>query len=166
MGVYSLRFLKSKKGLALVVAVVAVAASAVAAYAFFTAAGSGTATAGTGGPTALTVNQVGSITGLLPGGPAAPVDFSIHNPTAGDEGFGDVIVTVTGTTAGAACPASNFKVNQAWKSGPTELDAGQTYNSTTDPGPHSGTTVQMIETGASQDGCEGTTVNLAFTINP
>jgi hypothetical protein len=158
--------LKTKKGIAILAVLVLAAVGAVAAYAFFTASGSGTATAGVGGPTALTIVQKGTITGLLPGGPAAPVDFTITNPTSGDEGIGDVIVKVESTSAGTHCLPSNFVVNQHYVSGPTEIDAGQTYDSTLDPGPHSGTTIQMIETGVSQDGCEGATVNLSFLANP
>ena len=75
-----------------------------------------------------------------------------------------MLVTVTGTSAGAACTASNFHVNQSFAN-VGEIDAGQTFDSTS-PGPHSGTTIQMIETHASQDGCEGATVNFDFTAYP
>jgi hypothetical protein len=160
-----LRFLRTKKGIALLATLVVAAGAAVAAYAYFTTGASGTASAGVGGPTALTIAQKGTISDLLPGGPAAPVDFTIHNPTAGDLGVNYVLVQVTGTNAGAACTAANFQVNQNYGN-VGEIDAGQTYDSTTDPGPHSGTTVQMVETHASQDGCEGATVNLTFTAYP
>ena len=64
------------------------------------------------------------------------VDFTIHNPTAGNEGVNYVLVTVTGTSAGAACTASNFHVNQSFAN-VGEIDAGQTFDSTS-PGPHWG----------------------------
>ncbi len=54
-----MRFLKTKKGLALLVAVVAVAASAVGAYAYFSTSGSGTGSFSTG---ALWLDQVTSET--------------------------------------------------------------------------------------------------------
>ena len=62
------RFLKSKKGLA-VLATVAALASAVGAYAYFTASGSGTGSAKTATPASLTVSQVGAgYDSLIPGG--------------------------------------------------------------------------------------------------
>jgi len=123
-----LRFFKSKKGIALLATLVVAAVAAVGAYAYFDTGATGTGTAQTGVPTALTITQEGTISGLLPGGPAAPIDFTVNNPNAGDEGLDYVGVTVTGTST-PTCLASWFKVNQNYKA-IGEIDAGTTFNST------------------------------------
>jgi hypothetical protein len=56
-----MKFIKSKRGIALLAAAAAVAIAAIAAYAYFTASGSGSGTANVAGaPAALTVTQIGA----------------------------------------------------------------------------------------------------------
>ena len=159
-----LSFFKSKKGLALLATLAIASIGAVGAYAYFATGGTGTGTAGTGGPTALTITQEGTISGLLPGGPAAPVDFTVNNPNAGDEGLDYVGVSVTGTST-PSCLASWFHVNQSFAV-IGEIDAGTTFNSTSMAGGHSGTTVQMTESGTTQNACENAVIPLGFLAYP
>ncbi len=55
-------------------------ASAGGAYAYWTTTGSGTGSASAGTTVAVTVDQVGTISGLTPGSTPQDVDFSITNP--------------------------------------------------------------------------------------
>ena len=159
-----LRVFKTKKGAALLAVLVVAAVAAVGAYAYFQTGGSGAGSISAGNPTPLTIVQEGTITGLLPGGPSQPVDFTVNNPNAGNEGLDYVGVTVTSTST-PGCLTSWFKVNQNFA--PIgEIDAGTTFNSHSMAGGHSGTTVQMIESGAPQNACEQATLGLTFTAFP
>lgn len=133
----------------------------VAAVAYFTTTGSGTGSASVGTSTALTVTQTGSVSNLTPGSAAQPVAYSISNPSGkGNQNLGKVSitgVTVTPTT-GNTCTSSNFQVTTAGSAIGT-INDGATYNSITATQP----TVQMIDTGLNQDGCQG--ASLSFTLS-
>jgi hypothetical protein len=132
-----------------------------AAFAYFTTTGTGPGSATAGSSTVLTIVQTNAITGLTPGGPAQPVAFTINNPSPnGDQTLGVVSATVTSVTPTGAnvCTTANFTTTAAGAVVGEILNGG-TFTSTgaTEP------TVQMVETGANQDGCEGATVNLTLT---
>lgn len=135
----------------------------VAAVAYFTTNGSGTGSASVGSSTAVTVTQTGgAITGLVPGVAAKPVTYSIDNPAGnGNQNLGKVTVSNITVDAGhsAACDAAtNFQAT-APSSAVGTINDGATYTSTSSTQP----TVQMLETGSSQDGCKGATLTLTLT---
>lgn len=167
---------------------VAIASSAVlllsissTAYAYWTTTGSGTATATTGTNIALTVTQDGSITNLVPGGTAQPVNYTINNSastpqyattvTIGivDVRYTNAAGTGTGSTAldhpanmiAVSCSASDFTLVQP-DSLATDLAPGNT-SFTRLTAKKSGT-IAMDNEAYNQDDCKNTTINLSFTI--
>jgi hypothetical protein len=157
------QFFRTKKGLVLLATMVVAAIAAVGATAYFTTTGSGTGSAAVGTSSALTINQVGSVTNLLPGAAAQPIEYSVQNTSAGHQYVGPVtvsIASVTQTVAGAAagtCDSSDFTLVQP-NTVPGDIAPGATY--TSNP---SGASIQMINKASNQDGCKGATVNLSFS---
>jgi hypothetical protein len=158
------RIIKSRR--ALVLGVVAALGIVAAAIAYWTTSGTGTGSATAGDASAVSVTQVGSITGLVPGGDAQPVSFKINNPKTTPQYVTSVTVSIDSITkdgsavAGSACSAADFTLVQ-----PTatfgDLSAGDhTYSPA---GTASGATLKMEDTGSNQDGCKGVTINLGFS---
>src|ERR1700689_1926071 len=90
-----MRFIKSKKGLA-VLTVIAALGAAVGAYAYFTANGSGTGTAKTAAPVALTITQVGAGYDSL-----VPTNNYTQDQTFGGAGISEFGNDVTLANSGA-----------------------------------------------------------------
>jgi hypothetical protein len=165
--------LKNKKRLAVVAGIVAFSlAGASAAYAYWTTTGAGTGTATAGTATALTVTQNSTHTGLVPGGAAQPVDFTVNNPATTDVSITSVVISVASTSAGAGCTSADFTIVQPTKpsSGTPVLVAGNTSQAftsagTAGTGAPTGATLQMINRAANQDTCKGVTVNLAYAVS-
>lgn len=149
--------LKRRKRLALALALVVGAVAAIGAYAFWTQAGSGSGTAAVGTTSNITVNQTSSVSGLYPGGPTQALSGNFDNPSTSPVFVSTVSATVTGTSAGASCNASNFQVNGS----PATISAS--VPSGNGVGSWSGITVQMLETGVNQDACKNATVNISYT---
>lgn len=152
--------LLKRKKLVPPLAAVAVLAVAAAAFAYWTTSGSGTGSAATGTSTAVTISQVGSVAGLVPGGAAQPVDFKITNPKSTPQYVASVAVSISGVSgpnidATHPCSASDFTLVQ-----PTAISADLAAgDSAFSP---SGATIAMKDTGSNQDGCKGASVSLAF----
>jgi hypothetical protein len=155
----------SKKAVTIGLAVGLSLGVAGAAFAYFTSTGAGTGSASTGSSTAVTITQTGSVTGLLPGGPSATINYSVHNPGAGAEHVGSVTVTLTSVTTGAvggdpACTTASYSITQ-----------GPAINADVAPGgTATGTaTISMLDNGLNQDNCQaansGGAVVLGFTSN-
>ena len=167
---------------------VAIASSAVlllsvsgTAYAYWTTTGSGTATATTGTNVALTVAQDGTVTGLVPGGAAQAVNYTITNSASTPQYATTVtigIASVTYTNAAGAgtgvtaldhpagmvavsCAASDFTLVQPDALG-VDLPAGT--SSFTRLTPKKSGTIAMDNEAYNQDDCKNTTVNLTFTV--
>ena len=97
---------------------------------------------------------------LYPGGPAEPVDFSIHNPGSGPEDVHSVTFSTADTYnagAGGWCDASWFTLVQPSIPINVTLSAGQTI----DYQP-SGASISMIDEPYPQDTCQGVTMPLNF----
>jgi hypothetical protein len=140
---------------------VAALALAGAAIAYFTTNGSGTGTAPVGSSTSLTITHTGSISNLVPAAAAQPVTFTINNPSGkGNQNLGKVSATVASVTPtnGNTCTAANFTTTTA-SSAVGTINDGATYTSVVSTQP----SVQMIDTGSNQDGCQGATVNLTLS---
>jgi hypothetical protein len=152
------RFLKRRKVMAATfVALLAITASAIA---YWTTTGSGTGSATTGAGSAVTVTQVGTVTGLVPGGTAQAVDFTVTNPKSTPQYVTTVSYSIASiqTSPGVAavgCSAADFTLVQP-SAISTDLAAGVTTFSP------SGATLAMKDTGSNQDGCKNVTVNLTF----
>jgi hypothetical protein len=133
-----------------------------AAFAYFTTGGNGTGTAGVGTSTDLTINQVGSISGLLPGGGSQPIEYSIDNTTTGNQDVTGVTVAIASIDAPNAttlltCTTDDFTLTQP-NTAPGDIVANTTY--TSNP---SGASISMKDSLSNQDGCKGATVHLSFT---
>jgi hypothetical protein len=152
------RRLKQRKFALPVAALVAVLVAG-GAYAYWTTNGSGTGSAGTGSDSGVTVAQVGTISGLVPGGNAQAVDFKINNPISTKQYIHSVQVSIASVTKAASatgsCDAGDFTVVQP-NAINSDLVPGDTSFSP------SGATIAMKDLATNQDGCKGATVNLAF----
>jgi hypothetical protein len=145
------KFLKSKKGIALLATMVAAVAAAVGAYAYFTNIGTGTgsATVGSSDVIALSGDVADS---LYPGGADAPVTVSISNPGSGTQHVG----TISGTVANnGECLGEWFVVDSI--NYDADLLAGT--SDTAD------TAVRMLDSGAPQDVCQGKSLTITWSSN-
>ena len=113
----------------------------------------------------MTITQTGTVTGLLPGGPSATINYTVHNPGTGAEHVGSVTVSLTSVTSGAVsgdpvCTTASYSINQ-----------GPAINATVAPGgTATGTaTIAMLDNGLNQDNCQaansGGALVLGFTSN-
>src|SRR5438270_887214 len=123
-------------------AAVAVLAIVGAAVAYWTTTGSGTGSATTGTNAAVTVTQVGTVTGLVPGGSAQAVDFKITNPKTTPQYVTHVNYSISSIMNGASpavgCSAADFTLVQpSWTA--ADLAAGDTTFSP------SGATLAMVD---------------------
>ena len=168
------RFIKSKKGLALLATLVVAAAGAVAGYAYFTSTGngSGSASVGAAGTWAVSADTLKGT--LYPdptigtGGNHATVNYSVTNSGTGDQELNSVAIsipstwTVTGTQGG--CNASDFSLDGA-AVGSAVTDtyggAGNDLHSGASTGGH--VDVEMIDNGSNQNDCQNVTVPISFS---
>jgi hypothetical protein len=144
-------------GMALVVA------TSVIAYAFWTGVGAGTGNAQTGNTgQPLVVNQLGTPTGLVPGGPAASLSGNFDNPNAAPVFVNQVTATVGTITPAQAdgskppCTAADFSVG-----GTANVNAQIPPGS--GQGNWSGLTLSLLNTATNQDNCKNVTVQINYT---
>jgi hypothetical protein len=153
------RIIKSRR--ALVLGIVAALGIAAAAFAYWTTSGSGTGTAGTGDAATVNVTQVGTIAGLVPGGAAQAVDFTITNGKTTSQYVTSVSVSIDSikkadNTTATGCSAADFTIVQ-----PTAINRDLAAGATTfSP---SGASIAMNDATTNQDACKTVTVNLAYT---
>jgi hypothetical protein len=111
--------------------------------------------------TELTVTQIGTPTGLVPGGSPVGIVARVDNPSATDIQLTDVTVTVTdvvdaaGITIGAGCPATDFEIADAAYSGELILAGGTSGDETV-------ATIQLLNSADNQDDCKGASVVLSL----
>lgn len=158
-----MRKFTKKQYLAAGAAAVIIAGGAGAAFAYWTTSGSGSGSATTGTSAALTVTQVGTISGLVPGGAAQPVDFTITNGKSTPQYVTSVSYSIASikkadNTDATGCSAADFTLVQPNAIG-QDLASGDTTFSP------SGASLAMRDLSTNQDGCKNVTVNLAFTSN-
>jgi hypothetical protein len=154
------RFTK-KQYLVAGVAAAIIAGTAGSAIAYWTTSGGGTGSATTGSGTAVTVTQVGTVSALVPAGPAGAVDFKINNPASTPQYISTVAVSITGVTGpningSFPCTASDFTLVQ-----PTAINA-QLPSGDSTYAPSGASLALTNSTTLNQDGCKGATVALAF----
>ena len=154
------RFKNKKK--ASIIAIFMVLSVAGAAFAYWTVSGEGSGTAATGSvDEELVVNQVSTPTNLRPGGAAATLSGDFDNPN-------DEPVFVTSVTAAIAsvtpvgagvCTAADYTLANAVMNVNAEVAIGDSKGSWT------GATIQFDNDPlVNQDGCQGATVNIAYTV--
>lgn len=154
-----LRFIKRRKLIAAVTSVALLAVVGVG-LAYWTTSGSGTGTATTGAGSAVSITQVGTITGLVPGGAAQAVDFTVTNPKSTPQYVTSVTYSIASIqsspgVAAVGCSAADFTLVQ-----PNLIDGDLPAGATTfSP---SGATLAMIDSATNQNGCKNVTVNLTF----
>ena len=170
-----MRFLKSKKGIALIATLVVAVAAAIGAYAYFTTNASGGGQGSAGAPVnPIPMYQSGTVTGLQPGAAAQPVEFSIPNTVANGAGTGDVdfanpvSITILSIYVGAtrvdqnggngACNTDNFSVTEP-TTAPGEVDMGNTFTSSGT----SGGSIALVENHSNLVACENARINLCFS---
>jgi hypothetical protein len=148
--------IKKRRLIPVMIALLAVIAVSGVAYAYWTSGGSGGGDAKAGTPSSLTVNQTNAdITGgLYPGGPAQALSGDFDNPNAYSVYVTSVTATVASVTP-AACDKANFVVGGTSNT-PGLVPTGN------GKGTWSGLTVQLKDTGVSQDECKGATVHLSY----
>lgn len=141
------------------------------AAAYWTTTGTGTGTGSVGTDAGVTVVQNSTVSGLVPGGAAQAIDFTVTNSSASSP------VTISDVTVGfgafaAGCSAADFTLTQPSKpSGGTPVviaggastafvsAAGGTATHGT------GATIAMNNTASNQNACKLSTVNLTYTVS-
>ena len=158
------RFTKKRTIVALgVVAALAITGAAVA---FFTAGGSGSGSATVGSASNVTVNQTSTISGLYPGATGQALSGNFDNNGSGPVKIGSVTAEVTGVTPASGnthtangkpdCATSDFEITGSSNDpGSIPVGAGQ--------GTWNGLSVDMKETGANQDNCQGASLTITYT---
>jgi hypothetical protein len=150
----------------LVTGVVALAA-VVGGYAYWTSTGNGSAeaTSDTSGPWAFKV--AGPVGGpLSPDGPSQTFEYTVVNEGTGNQALAGVTVSVAeanGTSwSSGTCSAADFSLNGGAAGDPlVDTRLAQTFG----PGGSDSATVyvQLVDTGANQDDCQGVSVPLYFS---
>ncbi len=130
------------------------------AFAYWTTSGAGTGTSSAGTSAPVTVTGVGA-TGLVPGGTAQSISFTINNSQPTAQYISSVAISIASITKKANavgdCVAGDFEltqpnsINSDIASGSRNFDASQ------------GAKIRMINSNYNQDGCKEATVNLNFT---
>lgn len=143
--------------IAIATAAVLVGGGVAVAYWTTTGTGTGSGTTGTGSP--VTVTQNSTVTGLYPGGPSQAIDFTINNPSAGQQYVTSVAIAVTGTS-NVGCTAADFQVTQPTITAGEIPSGGTAYAGAT-----TGAAIQMIDRATNQNACKGATVNLSYTVS-
>lgn len=150
-----------KVAAALGAGIVAVAASGVA-YAYYTSTASGTGSAGAKSNTVITLSGI-TVSGLAPG-LTKTVPFSFTNTTgSGNQNFGtaSVVVNTIHPASGKTCSTGTFDLSTTDSSVAVgTVNEGASFTASSSQAP----TITMGETGSSQDGCQGATVDLTVSV--
>lgn len=160
------KFIKSKKGIAALLATLTVVAfSAVGAYAYFTATGTGTGSATVG--TVSGVTLAGTISGnLYPAGAPAGVSVLVSNPGSGAQSVGSIhLASITADAGHPTCDVSWSGANAAFTM--ADINVAQTLTKSGTAGDHATVlgSLQMNDTGVTQNSCQGATLTLNLTSN-
>ncbi|MCU1690730.1 MAG: hypothetical protein JWN20_2658 [Jatrophihabitantaceae bacterium] len=102
---------------------------------------------------------------LAPGMADQPLDLAITNSGNQSLPVTNLVVTVSGTSAGAACSPANFAVQQYTGPYPLNVPAGAQARTLSSLGIPAGQQPQLrlVDLPTNQDGCKGVTVNLSYS---
>jgi hypothetical protein len=169
----------TKKRVAVGLGLVGALALAVGAYAYFTQSGAGTGSASVG--SSSQVSLAGTITGTLyPGGSAASVSVLVTNNGSGSQYVNKVHLasisidhssaTYTGATAAQqatwdSCDTSVSGTPSAFTMSDITVGSTLTKHGTTGDHTTVSGSLQMNDTGVSQDNCQGAPLTLNLTSN-
>jgi hypothetical protein len=151
--------------------VAAVLLGGAVAVAFWTTTGSGTGAGDVGSDIPVTVSQDSTVSGLVPGGPAAPLDFTVSSTAPGPQQISDVAISVTVDGSPAGCTAADFSITQPSKpSGGTPLAVpanGSLSFTSAGAGPTGGTgaAIAMVNSGTNQDACKNVDLTLTYAVS-
>ena len=146
-----------------------VALTATAAFAYWSTngAGTGSASSASGFANEIVVNQVGTVSGLVPGGTAQAFGGDFANSNSGSVSVVSVTATVAGThkivgevsVPNPDCSAADFTVSAITVGDPL-VSAGATHD-----GAWSGTIAMNNREDTNQNACKGAIVDLSFSSN-
>jgi hypothetical protein len=144
--------------------VVIVLGASTGAAAYWATSGSGSGDAAAGTSESVTITQTSTPSGLYPGGPAAALAGAFDNTNDGPVVVRSVSAAVSSITrtavaiaAGLPCTVGEYQLNGF------PVTVGTAIPSGTGVGSWTGGSIQLLDSGANQDGCKGATVNLAYT---
>ena len=160
------KHLSKRRVIVSAVAVVALAIASGVAFAFFTASGGGTGSVAVGDSSTITL--AGTVTGTLyPAGAPASVSVLVTNAGSGSQHVNSVqLDSITTDSGHSTCDLSVSGVNPAFTMAAISVGATLTRSGT--PGNHTtatGGSLQMNDTGVSQDACINAPLTLHFTSN-
>jgi hypothetical protein len=178
-----MRFLSSRKSLAIFAALIVAAVASYGAFAYFTSTGSGSGAATIGAAATAGVDGIwitqqtplaGEATTMYPGGPAIPIDVTVTNNSKGTAYIGVVTAKVDPAWSAQAdpskpaCDASDFSVTGSVPFN-ADIPAAGVVNSVQP----TGMTIQMVNKSdqvpgdglGNQDNCQGASVQLVFASN-
>ncbi len=157
-----MKFIKSKKGLVLLATLVVAAAAAIGGYAYFTGTGSGTGSANVGSAT-NTITVVGTETAnLYPGGPGGAVSFTASNGSNFNQKLSNIHLVSIAPDAGHASCATVIGTDFSMADVPVGADGDLAPNAS-NVALTEGGTLNMLDSGVSQDACQGATLTLTFS---
>ena len=133
------------------------------AMAFWTTTGSGNGTADVGSDTPVTVTQTNSVSGLVPGGPAADLDINVASTADGPQTINNVQVAISSITGNpGTCTAGDFTVVDPNLGGAQVIPA---HGNVDFDAVDTGASVQMINAAYDQNGCKGATLHFTYSVN-
>jgi hypothetical protein len=135
------------------------------AFAFFTQSGVGTGDATVG--TSSTITLAGTITGTLyPAGSAASVSVLVTNPGSGSQYVDTVtLASITTDVGHASCDLSVSGANAAFTMADISVATNLTKSGTLGDNTTKTGSLQMNDTGVSQNACKNAPLTLHFTSN-
>lgn len=130
------------------------------AFAYWTTSGDGSVANAAGTSAPVTVTGVGA-TGLVPGGTAQSIPFTINNSQPTAQYISEVTISI-GTIvkkSGAVgdCVAADFTLTQPNAINFDIPSGGKSYDAS------QGAKIRMVNSNYNQDGCKEATINLNFT---
>ncbi|MEO7979414.1 MAG: hypothetical protein ABI807_00700 [Sporichthyaceae bacterium] len=140
------------------------------AAAFWSTSGSGGGSADVGSDAGVTVAQANTVAGLVPGGTAQPIDFTVTNSSATAPVQIRTVVIGFGSTFTPGCSAADFVLTQPAKPSvgtPLSIAASGSLAFTSGGAGALGGTgaaIAMLNTSLNQDACKLATVPLTFTV--
>jgi hypothetical protein len=155
------RFVTKKKVLIPIVIVVGLAMAGIA-VAYFTSLGSGTGTGAVGSSSNVTLH--GTVTSAVYPGASSPVTFTVDNPSPGAELVNTIhLVSITPDAGHSSCSTVITGGNPDFTM--ADVLANQNFPSGNGQAVTATGTLNMRDTGVSQDACQGATLTLNLTSN-
>ena len=150
-----MKFFRSKKRMAVLVALVVVAVSAAAAYAYFTTAGSGTGTFSSGqvGSVSVTSDAAGPLYPQTSPANTTPLTIHVTNNGSGSQYIGAISGVIHAASLPVGCNPGWFTIASA--TAPGLVAAGQTVTASS--------SIILNDNGGNQNACANTTFQIDWT---